>query len=363
MAHSRPRLRSAGPFVQAPRRVLTYLVRRLGWAAVSFVAVTLYTYVIFFVLPSNTVRNQRGFSTVQSGGLRDTGGTEGSFVREYGSFVADIVQFDLGTSRRTREPVTDVIARAAPATASLVIGAAVFWLLMAFPIGILSALRPRSLLDRAGMAFVLFGISVHPIWLSYVLAYVFGYRLGWFPIAGYCDVFAPTGACGGPVQWMYHLILPWFAFSLAFAAIYARMIRASLKETLDEDYVRTARAKGLAEWPAVRRHAMRNALLPIVTMLSMDLGLAFAAAVFVERAFGIPGIGSLLLAALRGRDMPVVIGIVVLVTLIIILMSALVDVAYTLIDPRVRAASRPEPTPEGEGRRAEAPRPAVSSPG
>jgi peptide/nickel transport system permease protein len=162
---------------------------------------------------------------------------------------------------------------------------------------------------------------------------------------------------------MYHLILPWFAFSLAFAAIYARMIRASLKETLDEDYVRTARAKGLGEWPAVRRHAMRNALLPIVTMLSMDLGLAFAAAVFVERAFGIPGVGSLLLAALRGRDMPVVIGIVVLITFVIVILSALVDVAYTIIDPRARAAPRPERVEAGDGRVPQAPRRAVRSPG
>ncbi len=189
---------------------------------------------------------------------------------------------------------------------------------------------------------------------------VFGYQLGWFPIAGYCDVFGPAGSCGGPVQWAYHLILPWFTFSLAFAAIYARMVRASLSETLDEDYVRTARAKGLGEWRVVRSHALRNAMLPIVTMIGMDVGLAFAAAVFVERAFNIPGVGSLLIGALGSRDTPVVLGIVVLVTLVILVMSLFVDLVYMLIDPRVRMWERREPAPTSDERAAERPQPAVS---
>jgi peptide/nickel transport system permease protein len=342
--------------------VLTFLVRRLGWAAVSFVAVTLYTYVLFFVLPSSTQQNRRGFSGVQGTGLRETVvGDDGSFFREYGTFVVNIVQLDLGYSRRTREPVAEVIARAAPATASLVVGSALLWLLLAFPIGIYSALRPRSLLDRAGMVFVLLGLSAHPLWLSYMLAYVFGFRLQWVPIAGYCDIFAPVGSCGGPVQWAYHLLLPWFVFAVGFAAIYARMIRASLKETLDEDYVRTARAKGLTDWTAVRKHALRNAMLPVVTMASMDLGLAFAGALFVERAFSIPGVGNLLVGALQARDVPVVLGIVVFVTVVILLLSVIVDVAYTIIDPRVRAHDRREPAPDSGARPADARRPAVSS--
>jgi peptide/nickel transport system permease protein len=163
------------------------------------------------------------------------------------------------------------------------------------------------------------------------------------------------------VQWAYHLLLPWFTFAVGFAAIYARMIRASLKETLDEDYVRTARAKGLTDWTAVRKHALRNAMLPVVTMASMDLGLAFAGAVFVERAFGIPGVGNLLVGALQSRDVPVVLGIVVFVTVVILLLSVVVDIAYTIIDPRVRAHGRREPVPDSGGRPAEAPRPAVSS--
>ena len=341
--------------------MVAFLIRRLGWAVISFLVVTLYTYVLFFVLPSNNVANRRGFSGVQPGGLRDSVGQEGSAVKAYASFVGHIVRADLGNSRRTREPVVHVIRRAAPATASLVIGSAILWLLMAFPIGIISALRPRSLVDRAGMVFVLIGISAHPLWLSYMIAYVFGYRLGWFPIAGYCDMFGPTGSCGGPVQWAYHLVLPWFTFALGFAAIYARMIRANLSETLDDDYVRTARAKGLGEWRVVRSHALRNALLPIVTMIGMDVGLAFAAAVFVERAFNIPGVGFLLIGALGSRDTPVVLGIVVMITILILIMSLIVDIAYTLIDPRVRPYERREPAPAAGERVADV-RAAVSSP-
>lgn len=341
--------------------MVAFLIRRLGWAVISFLVVTLYTYVLFFVLPSNNVANRRGFSGVQPGGLRDSVGQEGSAVKAYASFVGHIVRADLGNSRRTREPVVHVIRRAAPATASLVIGSAILWLLMAFPIGIISALRPRSLIDRAGMVFVLIGISAHPLWLSYMIAYVFGYRLGWFPIAGYCDAFGPAGSCGGPAQWAYHLVLPWFTFALGFAAIYARMIRANLSETLDDDYVRTARAKGLGEWRVVRSHALRNALLPIVTMIGMDVGLAFAAAVFVERAFNIPGVGFLLIGALGSRDTPVVLGIVVMITILILIMSLIVDVAYTLIDPRVRPYERREPAPAAGERVAEV-RAAVSSP-
>ncbi len=341
--------------------MVAFLIRRLGWAVISFLVVTLYTYVLFFVLPSNNVANRRGFSGVQPGGLRDSVGQEGSAVKAYASFVGHIVRADLGNSRRTREPVVHVIRRAAPATASLVIGSAILWLLMAFPIGIISALRPRSLIDRAGMVFVLIGISAHPLWLSYMIAYVFGYRLGWFPIAGYCDAFGPAGSCGGPAQWAYHLVLPWFTFALGFAAIYARMIRANLSETLDDDYVRTARAKGLGEWRVVRSHALRNALLPIVTMIGMDVGLAFAAAVFVERAFNIPGVGFLLIGALGSRDTPVVLGIVVMITILILIMSLIVDVAYTLIDPRVRPYERREPAPAAGERVADV-RAAVSSP-
>ncbi len=201
-----------------------------------------------------------------------------------------------------------------------------------------------------------------------MLAYVFGYRLQWFPIAGYCDVIRPQDgvSCGGPVQWAYHLMLPWFTFALAFAAMYARMIRANLIEATHEDYVRTARAKGLSEWATVRRHSFRNAVLPIVAMIGMDVGLAFAGSLFVERAFRIPGIGMLTITSLQRRDLPVILGVVVIVSIVIVVCNLIADLALGVLDPRVggrtfrvRRSERRAPVPATT----ETVRPAPASPG
>jgi peptide/nickel transport system permease protein len=345
--------------------VLGYLVRRLGWAVVLFLVVTLYTYVLFFVIPTNNQTVRRGFRAGQTAGdVRDTLGiSQGSVLHEYTTFVAHVVQGDLGYSRVNRQPVTEVIARAVPVTASLVAGGAIVWLLLAFPIGILSALRPRSLIDRFGMVFVLIGVSAHPLWISLILGYLFGFELGVTPIAGYCAVFNPSEFCGGPVQWAYHLLLPWFAFGFVFAAIYARMIRASVLETYDADYVRTARAVGMGEWRILRSQVLRNAMLPIVTMLGMDVGVAFGGAVFVERAFGLPGIGPLLFNSLARRDLPVIIGIVVVVTSAILVFNLIVDLLYPLLDPRVlRGSGAPVRAPRLARRARQPERAAVTAP-
>jgi peptide/nickel transport system permease protein len=314
------------------------MVRRLAWAAVLFLVVTLYTFVLFFMISPVSV--QVGARSAGESGeastLADSVGVHGSFFHAYGQFLTKIVHGDLGESFYSRREVTEIIWTAMPVTAGLVFGALVMWLLIAFPIGIISALRPRSLVDRAGMVFVLIGISAHPLWIGYILSYVFGRKLGWFPINGYCDVFYAVTACGGPVQWAYHMFLPWTTFAFLFAALYARMIRASLTEQMNEDYVRTAEAKGLSRWAAVKRHALRNSMLPIVTMIGMDVGLAFAGAVFVERVYGLPGVGSLLYNALGRRDMPVILGVVLLVTTTILIFNLVVDLAYAWLDPRIR---------------------------
>jgi peptide/nickel transport system permease protein len=321
--------------------VLGFFLRRLVWAVGLFLIVTLYTYVLFFLLGRTSVNlGNRSVGEGEAVSVAESVGVDGSFVEAYGTFLAKVVTGDLGQSFYSREEVTTIIARAAPVTGSLVFGAAVMWLLIAVPIGVLSALRPRSLLDRAGMVFVLVGISAHPLWIGYMLSWGLGYKLGWFPVNGYCDVFSASTSCGGPVQWTYHMFLPWLTFALGFAAVYARMIRASLAETLHEDYVRTARAKGLGTWAVVRGHAFRNASMPIVTMLGMDVGLAFAGAVFVERVFGLPGVGSLLYQALGRRDMPVIMGVVILVCTAVLVFNLVVDLLYALLDPRVRSAPR-----------------------
>lgn len=320
--------------------MLGFLGRRLGWAVVLFLTVTLYTYVLFFVMPYESARIGARSDAAVSTTVAEELDVHGSLVGEYLQFLGHVVRLDLGDSWTSgRRPVVDQIAAAAPVTASLVLFGIVFFLLIAFPIGILSALRPRSLLDRLGMLVVLVGLAAHPLWIGYMLAYVFGRKLGWFPVDGYCDLFRASTYCGGPAEWAQHLVLPAFAFALGFAALYARMIRASVAETMHEDWIRTARAKGLSEWGVVRHHALRGALLPVVTMIGVDMSAIWLAnGIFVERAFGLPGVWSLLYGSLVRRDMPVVVGIVVLVTTVIILANLVVDLLYALIDPRIRPA-------------------------
>src|SRR5262249_34406377 len=161
-------------------------------------------------------------------------------------FVWNIVRHQsFGYSYWDGTSVRWIIGQDAPVTGSLVVGAAFFWLLIAIPVGILSALKPRSLLDRGAMVFVLIGVSAPTVWIGLMLAYTFGYRLGWTPIADYCAFFPqPAGTCSGPTRWAYHLFLPWVTFTLLFAALYVRMIRSTVMETVTEDYVRTAWAKG-----------------------------------------------------------------------------------------------------------------------
>lgn len=314
-----------------------YIARRLVWSAALLIAVTLNAYVLFYVVPQGDVAVGAAFANRNEDSGANGFRVDDSVLGGYVHFLGRLAHGDLGRSWRTREDVTEIIGRAAPATASLVIGGAILWLGLALVIGVVSAMRPRSLFDRAGMLFILVGIAAQPLWLGYVLAYFFGFRLHWFPIAGYCDFLHPQDGvgCGGPVQWTYHLMLPWFTFALAFAAIYARMIRASLLEVSHEDYVRTARAKGLSEWATVRRHSFRNAVIPIVAMLGMDVGLAFAGSLFVERAFRIPGIGLLTISSLQRRDLPVILGIVVVVSVAIVICNLIADVVVGVLDPRV----------------------------
>ena len=233
--------------------------------------------------------------------------------------------------------MNQIVGDAAPVTASLVFGGAIVWMLIALPIGVLSALRPRSIMDRASMTFVLIGISAHPIWIGLIFAYFFGYKWGLTPITGYADFFnPPPGQPGGPVQWAYHMILPWMTFAILFAALYVRMIRANVLDTMNEDYVRTARAKGAPEQVVLRSHILRNALLPIVTMLGMDIGLALGGAVFTETVYSLPGLGNTAVRALFNYDTPTMQGIIVFATMAIIIFNLIVDLLYAFIDPRIR---------------------------
>jgi len=321
--------------------VIAYLIRRILWAGVLFLAVTVVTYVIFFIVPADPARlvAGKGAGPDEIARARHFLGLDQPVYVQYARFLWRLVGHQsLGHSFTNRLDVNGVVASAAPVTASLVVGGAIVWMLIALPIGIFSALRPRSLLDRAGMVFVLIGISAHPVWIGLIFSWLFGFKLGWTPIANYCDFFNPSTECGGPVQWAYHLILPWLTFAILFAALYARMIRANVTETLNEDYVRTARAKGAPEWRVLTSHVLRNAMLPVVTMLGMDIGLALGGAIFTESIYGLPGLGRWAAQSLDTFDLPILQGIVVFATLCIIGFNLLVDLLYAWIDPRIRLA-------------------------
>src|SRR5437763_6929106 len=209
--------------------MLRYFIRRLIWSCVLSVAVTLVTFVIFFVIPADPARQVCGQRATASciERARHFLGLDQPLIVQYGRFLDRlVVHRSLGRSFTNRQDVTREVLNAAPVTASLVLGGAVLWLLVSIPIGILSALRPRSLLDRLTMVGVLIGISAHPVWIGLLSAYFFGFKLHVVPITGYCDLFSAGGDCGGPTQWAYHLLLPWCTYSVLFAASYGRMIRA-----------------------------------------------------------------------------------------------------------------------------------------
>src|SRR6266540_6442 len=226
---------------------------------------------------------------------------------------------------------TEDIFKRLPVTMMLGMGAAVVWKLVGIPIGILSAIRRRSLADRSAMIFAILGVSLPIFWLAYVFLYIFWFRLGWLPGSG-----LPRGLSVIQAALTGHFILPWIVLSLAFMAFYARMTRGNLIETMSEDFIRTARAKGLSERRVIFRHGLRSALTPVVTMFGMDLGVLLGGAVITETVFDLDGIGRYLIQALQANDFPAVMGVVMFASFFIVVANLVVDVAYAFLDPRVR---------------------------
>jgi peptide/nickel transport system permease protein len=323
--------------------VFRYLIRRILWACLLFVVITFITFVIFYVGPNNPARAVCGGEQAKRECLvraTEKLGLDKPLTVQYYRFLKQlVVHQDLGTSFATSQSVNERIREAAPVTASLVFGGAVLWMIIGLSVGIFSALKPRSLLDRFAMVFVLIGVSAHPVWIGLILEYTFGVKLGWTPIAGYANFFgaaADSGQPGGPWQWFYHMILPWCTFALLFAALYVRMIRANVMETMNEDFVRTARAKGAPERQVLFSHTLRNALLPVVTMLGMDIGIGLGGAIFTETVFNLPGLGQTIVIGLNNQDLAIVQGVIVFATVAIIVFNLVVDLLYAWIDPRIR---------------------------
>ena len=256
-------------------------------------------------------------------------------IEQYWSFMNGLLHGDLGTSFVNQQPVREMILSRLPVTASLTFGAAFIWLLIGIPIGVLAATKPRSWRDRLATSFALAGLSTPTFVLGLLLLYLLFYLptvngLPLFPGSGY------TPLLQDPLDWAHHLILPWLTVALVSAATYSRITRGSLLEVLGEDYVRTARAKGMSERSVVYRHGLRSALTPIVTILGVDIGVLLGGAIITERIFGLPGIGQVAIRSVTIGDLPVVMGTVLFAAIFIVVANIFVDIAYALLDPRVR---------------------------
>jgi peptide/nickel transport system permease protein len=326
--------------------MVAYIVRRILWAGVLAVAMTLVTFVLLYEIPNDParylVRNQNP-TEQQLEVAREKLGVDDPFFVQYGRFLWRAAHLDLGYSYASLGygadiPVTTALRRAIPVTASLLLGGAVIWLSVAIPMGLISAIKAGSLLDRGLLVFVLLGVSCHPIIIGLFLRQTVGYELGLAPIEGYCAPFG-SDSCGVH-GWAHHMLLPWITISVLFAALYSRMVRVHAINELHEGYVRTARAKGARESDVIRRHVLRNTLLPIVAMVGMDIGLVFGSAVFVEKVFGLAGLGSLALGAsagISGFDLPVIAGVILVVSLFVVIFNLIADLLVGVVDPRVRA--------------------------
>jgi peptide/nickel transport system permease protein len=319
--------------------VTAYIVRRLVWAVFVVLIVTMLTFLIFYVLPPGdpAIRFAGKAPTEETiAAVRERFGLDKPWYGQYWTFLTNLVTGDeygwpgLGFSYDTRVPVRDELIDRMPRTLFLAIGAAVLWALMGITIGIVSAIKRGSLLDRLAMGFALFGVSAPVFWLGLVALWIFWEKLGILPGTGYVP-FAES-----PKDWFLHLILPCLVLSLLYAAFYARMTRGNLIETMGEDYIRTARAKGLSERKVIMKHGLRASLTPVVTMFGMDVALLIGGAVITETVFNWQGVGYWVVRATFDSNLPVVVAVVLVGAVAVVVMNLLVDVVYAYLDPRVR---------------------------
>ena len=295
-------------------------------------------FVIFYVFPSADpaiLRAGRNASPDQVEAIRHSLGLDRPIYTQYYEYMKGIVlHFDFGYSYRSNADVRALIVNRLPATIWLVTGAAILWLAMGIPVGIISAVKRRSLLDRTTMVTSLAFISAPVFWLGLVALYLFAQDVGLihiFPgIGSYADASTPTAK-------FESMLLPWIVLAAASAAIYARYLRSSLIDVMSEDYIRTARAKGLPERRVIMHHGVRSAITPIVTLLGLDIGVLLAGnAILTETVFNIPGVGRLVYTAIQTSDLPVIQGVTLFGAFFIIIFNLIVDIAYAYLDPRVR---------------------------
>lgn len=315
-----------------------YIIRRLLWGVLLLIAVSALTFVLFRILPTADPAKLRA-GRLQSpkiiAEIRHDLGLDKSLLTQFWLYMKGIfLHFDLGYSYYSDAPVKELIFNRLPATLSLVLGGAVVWVVAGLGVGIISARRAGSKLDRASMGTALVLVSAPEYWLGLLMLFFFASDIGKvhvFPGAG-----SYVGLTAEPAKWFTSLIMPWLVVAAGTAAIYARLIRGSLIETMGEDYIRTARAKGLSERRVVLRHGLRAAINPIVTVLGVDIAILLGSSVLVETVFDIPGIGRLNYIAITHSDYPIVQGTVLFASLFVVVANIVVDIVYAFLDPRVR---------------------------
>jgi peptide/nickel transport system permease protein/oligopeptide transport system permease protein len=305
--------------------VLTYLARRLLAVVPVLFGVTLAVFSMLFLVPGDPVKMMLAeFVTTpdQIAQMRAQLHLDEPILKQYGRFVANAARGDLGTSIRSRRAVSTEIGENVGSTAQLAVASMAVAVAIGVPLGLLAALFRSSWFDAGSMIVALLGVSMPSFWLGLLMIVTFSLHLGWFPATG-----------GGDLR---HLVLPAVTLGMIASAIIARLTRSSMLEVLGQDYVRTARAKGLAWWGVVVRHALKNALIPVITIFGLQFGNLLAGAVIVETVFSRPGLGRLIVGGILAKDFPLVQGTVLFVATTYVLINVLVDIAYAFVDPRIR---------------------------
>ena len=317
-----------------------YIFRRLLGMLLLLVLVSGVTFVIFNVFPSTdpaALRAGRQPTPQIIERIRVDLGLDRPLIVQFGDYIYSVFAHqDFGRSYVNNTDVLDQIRQNLPATISLTIGGVVVWMTFGLSVGIISAVRHRSLLDRAAIGLSLIAISAPVYWLGLVALYLFAPDFGVFGLSFLGGQGSYKPFSDDPVEWLQSLVLPWCVLATAFAAVYARLLRGSLLDVLGEDYIRTARAKGLSERRVILRHGVRSAITPVVTVLGLDIGILLGGAILTETVFNIPGIGRLAYEAILRGDLPIVQGTVLFGAFFIIIMNLIVDILYAFLDPRVR---------------------------
>jgi peptide/nickel transport system permease protein len=318
--------------------VIQYIIRRVLWMIALLFLVSAITFTIFYALPSAdpaALRAGRNPNPQLVEQIRHNLGLDKPLYQQYFDYMKNLLtKGDFGYSYQNNVSVRSQIFQRLPATISLALGAAVLWLTVGILVGIVSATRPRSFIDRFSMGGALVAISAPVYFLGLVALYLFANDIGKFPILPGAGSYVPFSQ--DPATWFTSLIMPWCVLAAAFAAFYARLLRSTMIDTMHEDYIRTARAKGLGERRVIFKHGLRSAITPIVTAAGLDLGVLLGGAILTETVFNIPGVGRLAYDSIVNSDLPMIQGTVLLGAFFIVLANLLVDVGYAFVDPRVR---------------------------